>query len=121
MSSGMCKFCTYQFPFKFSLFENIVNMARDDGSVFLKQICHLSLSQPYCIVLQTNINLSLSVFSLIYNNLVLFHDLFSQFLDDGLDLLVQFVAFCYEGFETGIYGFNVDCLACIFLLNIRGN
>ena len=45
----------------------------------------------------------------------------SQFLDDGLDLLVQFVAFCYEGFELGIDLGDIDHLAGVFLLHIAGD
>ena len=46
--------------------------------------------QPNGIVLQTDINLSLSVFSLIYNNLVLFHELhlFPSFIYFLLNLIL---------------------------------
>ena len=44
-------------------------------SVFLKQLCHLSLSQPYSFVFQADIYPCLSVIGLIYNDFVLFHTL----------------------------------------------
>lgn len=34
--AGMCKFCTNQGFFKFSLLENVAYMTSDDSSVFLE-------------------------------------------------------------------------------------
>ena len=48
---------------------------------FIKQNCHLSLCQPHSLVLQTDINLCLSVIGLIYHYFVLLHKfrfIFSQ-------------------------------------------
>ena len=41
--------------------------------VFLKQLCHLSLCQPHCLILQPDIYLRLSVLGLIYDDFALFH------------------------------------------------
>ena len=43
------------------------------SSVFLEQFSHLGLRQPHGFFLQTHIDLGLSVFSLVYDNLVLVH------------------------------------------------
>ena len=73
MPSGMCKFCTHLFFVQLFFFKNIINVASYNSSVFLKQLCHLSLCKPHGVILQTNINLSLSVLRLIDYKLVLFH------------------------------------------------
>lgn len=43
------------------------------SSVFLEQFSHLGLRQPHGFFLQAHINLGLSVFSLVYDYLVLVH------------------------------------------------
>ena len=73
MTSGMCKFCTHLFFFQLTLFKNIINVASYYCSVFLKQLCHLSLCEPHGLILQTDIKLCLSVLCLINDNLILFH------------------------------------------------
>ena len=46
----------------------------------LKQLSHLSLRQPHGLILQSNIDLSLTIFRLIdYNLLIFFHTLFVSF------------------------------------------
>jgi hypothetical protein len=55
-----------------AIFNSVVYVAGDDRLIFLNQLSHLSLRQPYCIILQTNINLCLSVLRLVDDNLVLF-------------------------------------------------
>ena len=48
-------------------------MTSNDGLILLEQFGHLGLSQPHGVVLQADINLSLTALYLIYDNLVLFH------------------------------------------------
>ena len=73
MSSGMCKFCTHLFFFQLTFLKNIINVASYNSSVFLKKFSHLSLCQPHRLVLQSDIDLCLSVFCLIDYNFVLVH------------------------------------------------
>ena len=47
-------------------------MTPDNSSVFLKQLSHLSLSQPYSFILQPYIDGSLAVVGLVDDNLI-FH------------------------------------------------
>lgn len=51
-------------------------MAHYRCAVCLKQFRHLGLRQPYGLILHADIYLSLSVLGLIYDNFVLFHNLF---------------------------------------------
>ena len=60
--------------FQFAFFQGIVDMTGNNRLVLLKKLCHLSLCQPHCLILQTYINLCLSVFCLIYYNFVFFHN-----------------------------------------------
>ena len=49
-------------------------MPRNDRDIFLKQLSHLSLSQPNGIIFQPDIDGSLAVVGLVYDDLV-FHGL----------------------------------------------
>ena len=55
-----------QFPFS----KDIVNVPRDDGSVSLKQFCHLALRKPNGILFQPNVE-PYRLVRLIHDNLVL--------------------------------------------------
>ena len=77
MPSGMCKICTHLFSVQLTFIKNIIDVASYNSSVFLKQFCHLSLCQPHSLVLQSDINLCLSVLCLINDYLVLFHIVYS--------------------------------------------
>ena len=46
------------------------------------------------------------------------HTLFSQFFNDCLNLLIQLVALCDEGFKFGVDLSDIDHLAGVFLLYI---
>lgn len=72
MPSGMCNFCTYLFSNQFSLFKYVTNMASNNSSILLKQLSHLSLCQPHRFILQPDINLSLPIWSLVNNYLLIF-------------------------------------------------
>ena len=68
------------FFLKFTFFKRIINVTRNYGLILLKQLSHLSLCQPNCLILQTDINLRLSIFRLIdYYLLIFFHTLFVSF------------------------------------------
>ena len=56
-----------------AVFNCIIYVAGYDRLILLKQFSHLSLCQPYGVVLQTDINLCLSVIGLIDDYLILFH------------------------------------------------
>ena len=61
-------------------------------SILLKQLCHLSLRQPHRLVLQSNIDLSLTIFRLIdYNLLIFFHTLFVSFAKIHLIFKIMYV------------------------------
>ena len=65
------------FFFKFTFFKRIINVTCNYGLILLKQLCHLSLCQPHGLILQPDINLRLSIWSLIdYNLLIFLHTLF---------------------------------------------
>ena len=66
----MCKFCTHQAFFKFSLLEYIIDMTSDDCSVFLKQLRHLRLRQPNGFILKLNIYTGLTICRLVYNDAI---------------------------------------------------
>ena len=68
------------FFFKFTFFKRIINVTCNYGLILLKQLSHLSLCQPHGLILQPDINLRLSIWSLIdYNLLIFFHTLFVSF------------------------------------------
>ena len=67
---NLCNFCTGCFAFQFLHFIDIVDVADNGCSVRLKQLRHLWLSQPHCIILHADIHLRLSVLRLIYDYLV---------------------------------------------------
>lgn len=69
----MCKFCTHLFSVQLTFIKNSIDVASYYSSVFLKKNGHLGLRQPHRLVLQTDINLGLSVLCLIDDNLILFH------------------------------------------------
>ena len=69
----MCKFCTCALLIEFSFFINIADVTANDCSVFLKQLCHLCLSQPHRILVQTHIDCRLAIIRFIYDNLVRYH------------------------------------------------
>ena len=50
-----------------------------------------------------------------------FHTLLSQFLNNLLNLLIQLIAFCNEGFQLGIDSLDVDDLTGVLLLHIAGD
>ncbi len=84
MPSGMCNFCTYLFSNQFSLFKYVTNMASNNSSILLKQLSHLSLCQPHRLILQTDINLSLPIWSLVNNYLLIFlHNTLDSFASRG--------------------------------------
>lgn len=64
---GMCIFCTHHAFLQLSFFEHIIDVASYYSPVFLKQLCHLGLRQPHCVILQANIYLCLSIFCLVYD------------------------------------------------------
>ena len=68
------------FFLKFTFFKRIINVTCNYGLILLKQLSHLSLCQPHGLILQPNINLRLSIWSLIdYNLLIFLHTLFVSF------------------------------------------
>ena len=58
------------FLVQFSFCKDIVNVPRDDGSVSLKQFCHLALRKPDRILFQPNVE-PYRLVRLIHDNLVL--------------------------------------------------
>ena len=70
MLSGIRKFCDYHRTCQF-LFKRIIDMFADCLIVTSKQNGYLLTSQPYHVVLQTDIHLRLSVLCLIYDDLII--------------------------------------------------
>lgn len=48
----------------------------------------------------------------------LVHTLLLQFLNNSINLYIQFIALCYKSFELGIYFCDVDDLTGVFLLDV---
>ena len=51
-----------------------MNMTNNRSSICLEQFSHLGLGEPDGFVFQADINLCLSVFTLIYDNFTIFHE-----------------------------------------------
>ena len=62
----MCKFCTCDIFIEFALFVAIVYMTCDNSSVASKQLCHLTLCKPHCLILQLHIELYAAVLRTVY-------------------------------------------------------
>ena len=62
--------------FKFTLFQCIVYMSGYNRLILLEKLSHLSLCQPHSLILQSDINLCLSILCLIdYYLLLFFHNI----------------------------------------------
>ena len=73
MGSGMCKFCTYHFTFQFSLFEDVVDVLRNDRTFPSEQQAHLLLRQPYRLTIR--LHLKTDIFFTLIHYYLLIHAL----------------------------------------------
>ena len=66
LCSNLCIFCTSWILIKFLRLVNITNMSNYRSSIYSKQLRHLALSQPHCIILQLHVQLYASVLRTVY-------------------------------------------------------